>query len=152
MVYLLGVNHQVQHNGCEMTLAREKQILELSNFLRAKASKLSVSVFAEEFSEYLMQTNKATIATVRKAAEDLGIKHVFCDPDSTERVKAGIKHGDNDKRELFWLARLEDYKDRTIFFVCGDDHLASFHAKLVARGFQASILPERFGIGLPPLG
>jgi hypothetical protein len=151
MVYLVGVDHQVQHNGPPMSQARKDATLDFSTFLKAKAKELNISMLAEEFNEDALKGSQASTATVNEVAKELGLKHLFCDPTYIQRKELGI-YKDNHKRECFWLSCLEDHLVcEKIIFVCGRDHLESFEAKLVEKGFRAEILPEKFGIGLPRL-
>ncbi len=150
MVYLVGVDHQVQHNGASMSPERERATRDFSAFLESKAEALGITILAEEFTADLLKLNRASTATVQKVAIGLGVRHVFCDPTRTEREELGI-HKDNDRREDFWLSYIEKHlKCETILFVCGPQHLETFKSKLGKKGVQAEILPEQFGIGLPP--
>lgn len=150
MVYLIGVDHQVQNNGGSMSPERRRAIGDFSAFLDSKAKELDVTMLAEEFNEDLVKSNRASNATVQKVAMHLGLKHLFCDPTRTEREELGI-HDDNDRREDFWLSCIEKHlKRERILFVCGAQHLETFKSQLIKKGVHAEILPERFGIGLPP--
>jgi len=150
MIYLVGVDHQVQHDGPTMIPEREKALSDFSHFLGAKAIELRISLMAEEFNEEAMKRNHATKSTVRHVAKCLGLRHLFCDPTSIQRRDLGI-HKDQNLREEYWLSRLNGYvKTETILFVCGADHLNTRYDKLTHRGLRVVILQEQFGIGLPP--
>lgn len=150
MVYLIGVDHQVQHNGPPMTPDRETATRNFCKVLKLSAKKLNISILAEEFNEDALRISKASTATVRDAADCLGLKHLFCDPTRQERKDLGINN-DRDLRERFWLSRLGIHlNNETILFVCGADHLESFRRKLLDNGVTAEILAEQHGIGLPP--
>ncbi|HQY59347.1 MAG: hypothetical protein WBB60_16915 [Nitrospira sp.] len=151
MVYLLGVGHQVQHNGPPMTPEREHATRDFCTFLKSRAKDLNISMLAEEFSEDALRISKAHVAIVKDVAHSLGLKHLFCDPTRQERVERGINNN-LESREQYWLSRLEHHYDsETILLVCGADHLESFREKLQDKGVKAEILPDQFGIGLPPL-
>lgn len=151
MVYLLGVDHQVQHNGLAMTPERENATRDFCMFLELKIKNLNISMFAEEFNEDALRISRASVAIVRDVAARLGLKHLYCDPTRQERKELGSSN-DLDRREQFWLSRLEPHLNgETILFVCGADHLESFQKKLLDNGVKAEILPEQYGIGLPPL-
>ncbi len=151
MVYLVGVDHQVQHNGQPMTPKREEATRAFYTFLELKAKDLNISMFAEEFNDDALRNSCASAATVRDLAHRLGLKHRFCEPTRQERKELGISK-DRDRREQFWLSCLEPHlNSETILFVCGADHLESFQNKLLGKGVKAKILPEQYGIGLAPL-
>ncbi len=151
MVYLLGVDHQVQHNGPPMTPDRDHATHDFCMFLKSQAKDLNISMLAEEFSEDALRISKAHVAIVKDVAHSLGLKHLFCDPTRRERVELGINN-DLDRREQFWLSRLEHHcNSETILLVCGAGHLESFREKLQDKGVKAKVLPDQFGIGLPPL-
>lgn len=149
-IYLVGVDHQVQHNGPTMIPEREKAISDFCDFLEAKSKELRISVMAEEFNEDALELSRASKSTVQQIAERLGLKHLYCDPTKNMRIKLGI-HNDRDLREEYWLSCLNDYiKAERILFVCGLEHLDTFHQKLTLKGLPAIKLLETFGIGLPP--
>ncbi len=151
MIYLLGVDHQIQHDGGSMVLGRRQAIYAFSNFIEAKAKELRITLFAEELSEDVLEMWRARKATVRSIAIHLGLRHLYCDPTRHQRRELGI-HKDRDLREEYWLTCLNDYLyTEIILFVCGADHLDTFHDKLTRKQLQVLILPERFGIGLPLL-
>lgn len=149
MIYLIGVDHQVQHDGPTMIADRKKAIDEFSIFLQSKATMLRVTVFAEELNEDSLKGSRASKSIVREIAKQLGLKHLFCDPTRAQRKELGIDE-DIDLRENYWLSRLEDYRaEKNILFVCGSGHLETFRKKLSEKGYEVKVLPEQFGIGLP---
>jgi len=149
-IYLVGVDHQVQHNGPTMIPEREKAISDFCDFLEAKSKELRISVMAEEFNEDALELSRASKSTVQQIAERLGLKHLYCDPTKNKRIQLGIQN-DRDLREEYWLSCLNDYvKAERILFVCGLEHLDTFHQKLTLKGLPAMKLLETFGIGLPP--
>jgi hypothetical protein len=149
MIYLIGVDHQVQHDGPTLISEREKAIAEFSIFLKSKAKALNITMLAEELNEDSLKGSRASESTVREIAKQLGLKHLFCDPTRAQRKELGINK-DIDLRENYWLSGLEDYRtEKNILFVCGAGHLETFGQKLIKAGYQVDILPEKFGIGLP---
>lgn len=149
-IYLVGVDHQVQHNGPTMIPEREKAISDFCHFLEATAKEFRISLMAEEFNEDALEMSLATKSTVQQIAERLGLKHKYCDPTKNTRTQLGL-HNDRDLREEYWLSCLNDYVEaERILFVCGAEHLGTFHQKLTLKGLPAMKLPETFGIGLPP--
>ena len=149
-IYMVGVDHQVQHNGPTMIPEREKAISDFYHFLEATAKELRISLMAEEFNEDALEISLATKSTVQQIAKRLGLKHKYCDPTRNTRTQLGI-HNDRDLREEYWLSCLNDAVEaERILFVCGADHLDTFSQKLTHKGLPVIILPEQFGIGLPP--
>ncbi|TSA01622.1 MAG: hypothetical protein D4R81_05920 [Nitrospiraceae bacterium] len=148
-IYLVGVDHQVQHNGPIMIPEREKAISDFCHFLEATAKEFHISLMAEEFNEDALEMSLATKSIVQQIAERLGLKHKYCDPTKNTRTQLGL-HNDRDLREEYWLSCLNDYVEaERILFVCGTDHLDTFSKKLTRKGLPAILLPEQFGIGLP---
>jgi hypothetical protein len=109
---------------------------------------LNVTLIAEEFNEDVIKRNHATSVTAKEVAKQLGIDHRFSDPTVQQRKDLGIGK-DLDRREEFWIRSLKDDLNRDIIFICGADHLDTFHKKLTANGLEVEILPEQFGVGLP---
>jgi hypothetical protein len=131
-----------------MSALRLDATRRLSTFLLAKGMELKISLFAEQFNEDDLAHADGSTVTVRDVARRLGAKHRFFEPVWTQRRLLRL-HFD-DRREAFWLWYLGDYLyTDTILFVCGVKHLHSVFAKLRARGVHATILPERWGAGLP---
>ncbi len=148
VIYCVGVDHQVQHNGPTMIPEREKAMAQFSLFVESKAKTLNVTLLAEEFNEDAMKDSCASESTVRAIAKQLGIRHLFCDPTRAQRKERGIGK-DIALRENYWLARLNAHRTENILFVCGADHVETFGKKLIQDGYQVQVLSEQFGIGLP---
>jgi hypothetical protein len=87
MIYILGVNHEVQYwDG-----SNNPFLISLLNY----AAILGLSVIAEELSaEAIHQEQKARRKTLKSTAQEavsrLGLEHVFCDPNTAERVELRI--------------------------------------------------------------
>lgn len=94
MIYLIGVDHEIQHDGigCASLSLRNK----FSVFLKNKIVEYDITLLAEEFSEEaLYEISKGKIATVKNVAEELKsekpkVEHKFCDPNKKERKIIGI--------------------------------------------------------------
>jgi nicotinic acid mononucleotide adenylyltransferase len=108
-------------------------------------------------------------SVAKDVATNLGIQHLFCDPDTGERRATGLQVGEElrtqamtvskktgrewtdvhhaeikkqfSTREAVWLERLEGCKpnNRSIIFVCGADHVDTFKAALDAKKFLAGV-------------
>jgi hypothetical protein len=146
MVYLIGVNHSVQHDAPgAKTIVRDKRATFKAHVLEV-IEKLDVSILAEEFSEEAKKKCGVSETTLEQFAKAKGTEHRFCDPISIEREETGIEKGDGNKREEIWLSRINDCKERNMLFVCGDDHFESFSKKLIAAGFDVEHAPKYWHI------
>jgi hypothetical protein len=87
MLYIHGVNHNTQHFGSGHDVAGGK---ELSRFVRHLCCEREVAVIGEEFSEEACESNSVSASSCQVIAEELGLIHVFCDPNSRDRELLGI--------------------------------------------------------------
>lgn len=169
MVSLIGVDHIVQYTN---DYSDKSLIKSFSQYLVERAKQLKITLMAEEFNKEVLLMSNATACTARDVAEDLGIEHRFCDPTSSEREQVGIpsqrkikeqlgfkgllkdkekKRVDEEeskyhlKREQFWLDKIRDKAHEPIIFICGDNHLESFKALLINKGFEVTILGKNWG-------
>lgn len=171
MIYLIGVYHNIQHdgNGCADLSVRNK----FQVFLMGKVKKYDIVLLAEEFSEEALQEHNATAGTLKYGADRLNIKHLFCDPNKEERKIIGILcrekiksalnirggvHADSAEenrikekqkeyhpvREMFWFEKISNYLDRNIIFVCGADHVRSFETLLTSKEHKPVVLVENW--------
>jgi hypothetical protein len=90
MTYIIGVDHLIQYNN---GIVPEEIFSEFADYIAEKAHNLNINLIAEEFSEEaLYNVYCATTAIVKKAAEETGIEHRFCDPEESDRIKLGIPY------------------------------------------------------------
>jgi hypothetical protein len=141
MVYLIGVNHLVQHDAPRAKIVREKRVTFKGHVLEV-IDKLDISILAEEFNEEAKQNCGVSETTLEQFGKAKGIEYRACDPTSIEREEKGIENADWDKREEIWLSRINDCKNSNVLFVCGDDHFESFRKKLIAAGFDVEDAPK----------
>src|SRR5438093_12916916 len=142
MVYLIGVNHLVQHDAPRSEeIVGGKRATFKAHVLEV-IEKLDISILAEEFREEAKKKCRVSETTLEQFGKAKGIEHRFCDPTSIEREEKGIEKPDCDKREEIWLSRINDCKKRNVLFVCGDDHFESFRKKLIAAGFDVEHAPK----------
>jgi hypothetical protein len=167
MIYLVGVNHGVQfvnrHSDGNVINAFE-------NYLRETCREYRIQLIAEEMSMESLKKWKATRYVCTSIADELFIKHIFCDPDSNERKKKGIKLEREVREELgygqilsnsqvkrldealktqwplreqFWLQKILEAKaDRTLF-VLGSSHIESFSELLSQKGIGFVVLERK---------
>ena len=88
MIYLLGVNHGVQF---ESKTSDMNVINAFEDYLRDACARYNTDCIAEEMSIESLKKWEATRYVCRSIADTLSIRHMFCDPDSNERKKKGIK-------------------------------------------------------------
>lgn len=124
MIYIVGVNHSIQHTENPDTVNLAKRF---ECYLRGVVGRLNIDVIAEEFNRQCLQTTKYSIA--ERLALELRLPHRYCDPGYEERAKLGIPNrletailvkkrlGINDERKLD-LIKLENR-------LRGDGNLAS---------------------------
>ena len=141
MVYLIGVNHIVQHDAPHVKIAREKRATFKAHVLEA-IEKFGISILAEEFSDEAKKKVGVSETTLEQFGKTKAIEYRPCDPTSIEKKEKGIGESDWDKREEFWLSRIQDCKNRNVLFVCGDCHVEPFAKKLIAEGFDVEQSPR----------
>lgn len=141
MIYLLGIDHQVQHQ-------KDTQIsMVFAFYLSKKVKELNIEFIGEEWFTDLLIENGVTTTISQDIANKYNIEHRFCDPDRNERKEIGwASKNDDHLRERFWLEKIKDRIDGNIIFVCGADHLKSFNKLLTESSFKSQILPKRFDI------
>ncbi len=144
-MYLIGVDHRIQWIPDSSSLEWERIISVFIEFVREKCNLLGIDLIAEEFSECAVEINNGQDSTARRAARELGVPHLFCDPNPRERKELGIQ--DNADREKEWLRRIISSGNSRILFICGDDHLKSFQALLIGAGHSAEIVGNNWGKG-----
>jgi hypothetical protein len=90
MINIIGVDHLIQYDN---RIVPEDVFCEFTNYLAKHTRMLNIKLIAEEFSnEALYDVYCATIATVKKATQEIGIEHRFCDPEESERKELGIPY------------------------------------------------------------
>lgn len=143
LVFLVGVNHCIQWSNSAYSPKWQQEIRKFAEYLKNQCQQLGIQLLAEEFSEEALRSSNATNCTVRDVATEVGLLHLFCDPDSNERDKLNVKT--LDQREMVWLDRLLLAKKDIVLFVCGDDHVDTFSCKLMDSGFQVQVLSRHWG-------
>ncbi|MGB8993173.1 MAG: hypothetical protein WCD80_14055 [Desulfobaccales bacterium] len=167
MIYLIGVDHQLQHNGnnCAESQKRSAFVQYLVN----KIKELNISLIAEEFNFEALGKSQGTNSSCKIAAQESGIEHRFCDPTTSEREsiripsknkiimdlfgkpKKILNHIENKQvndeermfftlREKFWIDKIKDKNQENVIFICGKDHIVSFKSLVNKEGFDAEEL------------
>ena len=151
MLYLIGVDHSVQHDGRAAYEGLEFQRLRdgFPTFLNRVAREIDATIIAEESNEDVLIKFEATMSFAFMAASQIGIRHLFCEPRILEREKLGIKNPgelhDFERREKFWLNKLIAVKDENILFVLGAYHVQSFSECAKSAQFRVMVIEEYYG-------
>lgn len=138
-VHLIGLNHGYQlHGYSEMDWAAFDAYL--LGFCRAEKTDL----VAEEMSEEglrLFCDEGATGSVGKDVAMRLNVRHLFCDPDSEERICRGIPPGKDGwpERERCWWQKLREVVFTRCAFVLGTQHVESFATLLASEGIDVRI-------------
>jgi hypothetical protein len=175
MIHIIGTCHSLQvwtdaiRNG-ETLDARKESVEEFESYLVEVARLLKADMIAEEASgEWVAARGHGAYSVAKGVATEMGIQHLFCDPDTGQRRTIGLKVGEElrthamtvsketgrewtevhdaevkkqfSTREAVWFERLEgcEPNNRSILFVCGADHVDTFKAALDAKQKLASI-------------
>ncbi|MAZ67631.1 hypothetical protein CL652_02580 [bacterium] len=162
MIYLIGVDHYLQHDGNES--AKPELRSAFKNFLKNEITALGVDVIAEEFNEDAIRWSMASHSTLGRLAEELRITHLYCEPTIQERKELEIpSYGQIKKtlglsptipieeeirmvsekqkeyfapRENFWLNKLTPFLSDTVLFVLGSKHMDSFSSLLEQKAID----------------
>jgi hypothetical protein len=151
MLYLIGVDHSVQHDGRAGYRGPEFERLRqgFSEFLVQAAQKIDAIVITEECNEEVLTKFAATKSIASTVAAELGIRHLFCEPSNAERNWIGITRtgspADYEKREMFWLEKLMVIKETSILFILGADHVTSFSELAKNTGLSVCVAEEYYG-------
>lgn len=163
-IILIATGHKIQ---CGTSSPRDSdRLCELAERIVLEAG---CSLVAEEMSEDARDAEFGVGSTVpEKVAKKLGVKHLFCDPDSSERQSLGVKSrneilleaffsdGDTDDdveieemvrasyriRESSWLKKLKEANEDGVLFILGANHLQSFSEMLRLSGIEVSAVYE----------
>lgn len=142
MIYLIGVDHKVQTRE-NMNSVKEAEINKYLNHLEEQIKKYGINFIAEEFNAEQLQMRGMNKTTTKEIAEKLNISHRLCDPTSKEVSRENTNI--HDLKEEHWLNKILDIKNSQAIFVCGGEHVDTFHAKLKIAGISVKILSKGWG-------
>jgi len=139
MIYLLGVDHQVQHQ-------KNAQVSKkFMTYLGKSIRDLKIGFVGEEWFDDLLKENNITTTTTQDIASNHRIEHRFCDPNRRERNKIGWRSKNDDHlREIYWMKKMSDKLNSNVIFICGSKHLIAFAKLLTISGHTCKILSEKF--------
>jgi predicted XRE-type DNA-binding protein len=156
IIIIVGTSHTIQTTE-----------LKLKVFLEELCRKFSVRAVAEEMFEEALAEKDCAESIPMQVADALQIEHKFCDPNMSKRTELGIfqenqirvqnwisnsqlseseiaelvivSHG---KREQYWLEQLRSLNVWPVLFICGSNHVTSFHKLIEQQGFVAHIAAD----------
>ena len=165
-LHLIGTGHHLQFGagarfgGYACSAEDEKAF---ATFLAEAAQRSSAIAIAEELNRQALIEVGCQTSVAERVSSALGIAHLFCEPDRSERAALGIMD-ENDVRaslvfkkfneeqvqakisdhvrlrEEEWLRRVAELGTGPILFVCGANHVDTFTALLDLHGLQVTIV------------
>jgi hypothetical protein len=160
-IRLIGLNHGYQLRGC-----READWSAFEQYLLSYSVLEGIDLIAEELSDEAVRKWKAEDSVARCVASRLGIRHLFCDPESSEREALGIRSlseivdsfgprptvdeveaQEREEwriREQYWWRKLRDVSFTTGTFLLGSQHAGRFKALLLSEGCDAAIVEKNW--------
>lgn len=138
MLYLLGVDHEIQHNR------KLSDNYKFSEYLSQFCLDNSISCIAEEFSIDAFTPTEKQTTVVYDISFELNIKHFYCSP--TRIIREQLHIDTWAKREDYWLEEIKKNVDRNHnnLLVCGFGHLKTFPLKLSQCNWEFNILTKHF--------
>ena len=145
MIHIIGTAHeQTQYwsdaikSGEAIDTTREI-VCQFEKYLQGAVGLLAATAIAEELNQQCVEQREGGMSVCKKVADDIGLHHLFCDPDHNERQKLNIMTAD--EREDFWFTCVAALapNETSVIFVCGAAHCRTFREKLEQRGLQARI-------------
>lgn len=171
MIYLLGVDHKIQHDG---PLGPQPEHTEM--FVDAVSNiieDLSIEVIVEEFNEDAKRLNEVTKGVVEKIAAVKNIRLIYCEPSKEERERNGIltepqifkklgfdiladltteqRDAVDEKilkqfeiREALWYDTAKDVMGSTVLCIIGARHVPTFGKLLREKGHEYAVISENW--------
>src|ERR1700730_9108077 len=111
MIHIIGTDHSktqfwsdaIRRDASLDTCAAIVERFEA--YLRGAATSLKASVISEEMSkERVVLMGSGALSVAKKVAEELGLRHAYCDPDLEERRCIHSKD-----REPIWMACIQPF-------------------------------------------
>jgi hypothetical protein len=138
-VVLLGTNHRYQMFG-ELSPVTPTQFEEFIAMVRDVIARNGIRSIGEEMNKESLKKHFCRGESFTyQVAQELGIEHRYCDPDSATRKSLSIPEGEEGwpKREQYWLERLQTFNEFPAMFIMGARHFKSFRNLLRQSGFEA---------------
>ncbi len=169
MFYLIGVNHDAQRRAKGAVPTPSQQELEcvLCDCIRRYRPEV---IAVEESNESLEGRESIPVMVATRA----GVWPVLCDPEQEERTALGYRNVDSIQqglafcrvpggtcrvaaeaietqwlfpiREDCWIKKLENFLQKDVVFVCGENHIDSLTKELIRKGIRAEVVKRRIGL------
>jgi hypothetical protein len=106
--------------------------------IRAVIARHGIRGIAQEMSPEGVHALQKTGSVGFSLCRELGLAHLYCDPDAATREALFIPKGEegNPKRERYWLEQLQAFAGFPALFILGANHFESFKNLLTQSGFQ----------------
>lgn len=169
-IYLIGTGHHyqfghgVRFGGFECKRENE---FEFERVIAEAVNAYDVDLIGEEMSLEALQELKLSTTVTARVAETMRIRHLYCDPDRSERALLnildenaiklqGTLNGDpyfdlvkeqqihSRRREGEWIRRIEEQNYHTALFVCGSDHVESFATITASMEWRVLVLHDNW--------
>lgn len=176
MLYLIGCDHrnaQTYREGSSLADPENRGAAELKKLIQAAAARHRPALVGEEANADILR-NTQRRSVVYEAAQEIGIRHRFCDPTWDERSDLSIEEdlpflGPSPPfewealipspdaayrheiahrwpiREEFWIDSLGADLKHDVLFICGDAHRWTFRRRLEAKGIEVRVIAKRVG-------
>ena len=146
MIHIIGTAHGKTQYWSDLIRKGESLdtcpviVERFESYLRDAAISLNATTIAEENSKQLVDQLEGGSSVAKKVAEELGLRHAYCDPDLDGRASLGVGIHQED-REPIWMDRIQPLSpnETSIIFVCGADHCVSFRSLLERNGLDVRI-------------
>jgi hypothetical protein len=166
MLYVVGTSHHYQFGagarfGDQVCTPDDEHAFAI--LLRHSAVALDVAAMAEELNRQALEEVGQTLSVAERVASDLGLPHLFCEPDRKERAVLGIKDENQirisafpktlqenvvqtllaehwTRREREWLKRLSSLGAVNTLLVCGSDHVPTFVPLAAQNGYECQVI------------
>ena len=158
-VFLVGTDHTYQLADENCTAS---DVEELQKLIRDICHCQNIRGVAEEMSVEALGFSKRTESVPFRVAKHLSISHYYCDPNSDERKRLGIRdeglvrmallqngkigqlnaciRAEHEKREAYWLQELQRIDTWPVIFICGSNHFSPFSVTLQNNGFPVHLV------------
>jgi hypothetical protein len=165
VVYLIACDHdkaQTYRDGSELENPQNKTQREFRELLIRNIEKYTPVLIAEEHHSEILQKRKLH-SVASDIAWERGIRHRFCEPSFSDKKRLGIEglpdvppwdrqgamcgyfQREWPIREEFWIRRLGEDTQKSIFFICGAGHRETLRRRLERAGIKVRIIAKRFG-------
>lgn len=171
MIYLLGVDHRIQHDG--PLGPRPEHTEAFINAVTKMIDELDIEILMEEYNEDAKRWDQVTQSVIEKIAYAKELEHIFCEPSLEERKANGIltetqifkKLGfdnltdlnveqkalvDEEQikhyavREVLWYDTIKDDIESNMLCVIGASHISTFGNLLKKKGNDHKVLSENW--------